>query len=126
MNYYIDALKKYAVFSGRATRKEFWMFVLFNLIAMVILSIIDSFIGSGEMGILSGIYGLGVLLPSIGIAIRRLHDTNRSGWWLLIGLVPFIGAIVLIVFYAMPTVAGGAPAAPAAPAARPPQAPPAA
>ena len=112
MNYYIDALKKYAVFSGRATRKEFWMFVLFSFIVMVVLSLIDSFIGSGDMSILSTIYGLGVLLPSLGIAIRRLHDTNRSGWWLLIGLIPLVGAIVLIVFYAMPTVAGGAPAAP--------------
>jgi uncharacterized membrane protein YhaH (DUF805 family) len=125
MNYYIEAFKKYAEFSGRATRKEFWMFVLFHVIVFAVLSFIDSFIGGENLNILSGLYGLAALVPSIAIAIRRLHDTNRSGWWLLIGLVPFIGAIVLLVFYVLPTApAAGAPAAPAA--AQPPQAPPAA
>lgn len=107
MNYYIEALKNYAVFTGRATRKQYWMFILFHLIIVFVLSIIDGLIG-GEMNILTTIYGLAVLLPSVGIAIRRLHDTNRSGWWLLISLVPLIGAIILIVFFAQPTVGSSA------------------
>lgn len=96
MNWYLDVLKKYAVFDGRARRMEFWMFALFNFIIAVILVIIE-----GVLGIfgLSALYGLAVLLPCIGVSIRRLHDTDRSGWWLLIGFVPAIGAIVLLVFY---------------------------
>jgi uncharacterized membrane protein YhaH (DUF805 family) len=98
MNYYTGVLKKYAVFSGRAGRREYWMFVLFNAIAYVILSIIDAVIHSP---ILAAIYGLAVIIPSLAVAVRRLHDTGRSGWWLLIGLIPFVGAIILIVFYVL-------------------------
>jgi uncharacterized membrane protein YhaH (DUF805 family) len=111
MQWYIDVLKKYAVFSGRARRKEFWMFVLFSTIISIILSIIDRLIGtdygSGTTsgGILSSIYGLAVLVPTIAVAVRRLHDTNRSGWWLLLYLT-CIGIIVLIVFWAMEGNAG--------------------
>ncbi len=102
MNWYLDAWKNYANFQGRARRKAYWMFVLFNLIALVILSLIEGAIGlSGEngYGILTGLYTLAIILPLIALAVRRLHDTGRSGWWLLIGLVPLIGPIVLIVFY---------------------------
>jgi len=103
MNWYIGALKKYAVFSGRAQRSEFWYFVLFNIIVSVVLSLIDRILGttygSAGAGILSSIYSLAVLIPSIAVAVRRLHDTDRSGWWILIGLIPIIGWIVLIVFY---------------------------
>jgi uncharacterized membrane protein YhaH (DUF805 family) len=95
MNWYIEVLKKYAVFSGRARRKEYWYFVLFNLIIMIILTIIDLAIDSS---ILSTLYSLAVLIPSIAVDVRRLHDTNRTGWWLLIGLIPIIGWIVLIIF----------------------------
>lgn len=102
MNWYLDVLKKYAVFTGRARRKEYWMFFLFNLIVSVVLAVVDSFTGTFSeslgIGLLGGLYALGVLLPSIGVSIRRLHDTDRSGWWLLIGLIPLIGAIVLLVF----------------------------
>jgi len=104
MNYYVEVLKKYVVFSGRATRSEYWYFVLFNMIIMIVLSIIDMFIGTYSstsnfnMGILSGLYSLAVLLPSLAVAIRRLHDTGRTGWWLFISLIPIIGAIVLLVF----------------------------
>ena len=97
LNYYLDVLKKYAVFSGRARRAEFWWFVLGNLIVSIVLSIIDGILGSN--GILGLIYSVGVLLPSIGVSIRRLHDTDRSGWWLLIGLIPLIGFLVLLYFY---------------------------
>jgi uncharacterized membrane protein YhaH (DUF805 family) len=96
MNWYIEVLKKYTVFDGRAHRTEYWMFVLFNVIITIALGLIDRLLGIS--GVLSGIYGLAVLIPGIAVGIRRLHDTNRSGWWLLISLVPVIGTIVLIVF----------------------------
>jgi uncharacterized membrane protein YhaH (DUF805 family) len=102
MNWYLEVLKKYAVFSGRARRKEYWYFVLFNIIISVVLVMIDSMTGSfsaeGGMGLLSGIYTLAVLIPSVAVSVRRLHDTNRTGWWLLISLVPLIGGLVLLVF----------------------------
>ncbi|MDY0250058.1 MAG: DUF805 domain-containing protein [Pseudomonas sp.] len=104
MNWYIEVLKKYAVFNGRARRKEYWFFILFNLIISIVLGVIDGVIGSvsaeAGIGLLGGIYSLAVLLPGLAVSVRRLHDTNRSGWWLLIGLIPLIGAIVLIVFLA--------------------------
>jgi uncharacterized membrane protein YhaH (DUF805 family) len=96
MNWYIEVLRKYAVFNGRAQRTEYWMFFLFNIIITVVLGLIDRLFGIS--GVLSGIYGLAVLIPGIAVSIRRLHDTNRSGWWLLISLVPVIGTIVLLVF----------------------------
>ena len=104
MSWYLEVLKKYAVFSGRARRAEYWYFLLFNLIVVVVLSIIDAAAGTNPL--LSGIYTLAVLLPSIGVAIRRLHDTGRSGWWILIALVPLVGAIVLLVFYVQDSSAG--------------------
>lgn len=84
MNYYLAVLKKYAVFSGRATRAEYWYFVLINLIASLILSILDSAVskvtGIMDVGVLGGIYALALFIPSLAVAIRRLHDTNHSGW----------------------------------------------
>ncbi len=96
MSWYIMVLKKYAVFSGRARRKEYWMFILFNFIFALVLGILDNIIGTSN--VLGTIYSLAVLVPGIAVSVRRLHDTNRSGWWVLIGLVPLIGAIVLLVF----------------------------
>ena len=102
MNYYLSVLKKYAVFNGRATRAEYWYFVLFNFIVAVVLAIIDAsaglYIGS-VIGLLGAIYALAVLIPNLAVSVRRLHDINRSGWWLLICLVPFVGAIILLVFF---------------------------
>ncbi len=102
MNWYLDVLKKYAVFSGRARRKEYWMFMLFNFLIGVVLSFIDGATGSLDaesgMGLLGGIYSLAVLLPALAVTVRRLHDTNRTGWWVLIGLIPVVGFIVLLVF----------------------------
>ena len=115
MNYYLEALKKYAVFHGRAHRAEFWWFVLFNAIFSFALNITfgarvgvpeESVSSASPLANLPAIYGLAVLLPAIGVSIRRLHDTNRSGWWLLIALFPIVGAIVLIVFYAQAGDAG--------------------
>ena len=96
MNWYLEALKKYAVFSGRARRTEYWMFMLFNVIAGIILGIVDAILGTG--GVLGAIYALAVLIPGLAVSVRRLHDTSRSGWWLLIVLIPIIGPIVLLVF----------------------------
>src|SRR5690554_2296031 len=105
MIWYITVLKKYAVFSGRARRSEYWYFFLFNMIIAFVLGFIDGFAGLGDpeagIGILGSIYSLAVLIPSIAVGVRRLHDTDRSGWWLLIGLIPLIGAIVLIVFFVL-------------------------
>lgn len=96
MNWYLDVLKKYAVCNGRARRKEYWMFVLFNAIITFILGFMEGIIGGP--GIVANIYALAVLFPSLAVSVRRLHDTGRSGWWLLISLVPLVGAIVLLVF----------------------------
>jgi len=96
MNWYLEVLKKYAVFSGRARRKEYWMFVLINLIITLVLALIEGILGSP--GIIGLLYALAVLIPGIAVSVRRLHDTNRSGLWLFIGLIPLIGAIVLLVF----------------------------
>ncbi|MFC5451903.1 DUF805 domain-containing protein [Paenibacillus aestuarii] len=96
MEWYVKAWKNYAVFQGRARRKEYWMFFLFNLIISIVLSIVESLIGLNS--VLTGLYSLAVLLPSLGIGVRRLHDSGRSGWWLLISLIPLIGTIILIVF----------------------------
>ncbi len=110
MSWYLEALKKYAVFSGRARRMEFWYFVLFNIIVAVVLSLIDRLLGTfsatGNIGLLSGIYSLAVLIPTIAVTVRRLHDTDRSGWWILINLVPLIGSIVLLVFELLPGTPG--------------------
>ncbi|MDP1928250.1 MAG: DUF805 domain-containing protein [Thiobacillus sp.] len=102
MNWYLSVLRQYAVFRGRARRKEYWFFILFNLIASLVLTVVDFMTGSLNaelgMGLLSGLYSLAVLIPSLAVTVRRLHDTGRTGWWLLIGLIPLIGAIVLLVF----------------------------
>ena len=110
MNWYIDAWKNYVNFQGRARRKAYWMFVLFNIIAIVVLGMIDGALGLGGQsgyGILSGIYSLAIILPGLAVAVRRLHDTGRSGWWMLIGLVPVVGPIVLLVFFVQDSQPGG-------------------
>ncbi|MBF0136107.1 MAG: DUF805 domain-containing protein [Magnetococcales bacterium] len=102
MNWYLTCLKKYATFSGRARRKEYWYFTLFNIIIMFLLMAADMTTGSfnheAGMGLLGGVYTLATFLPSLAVSVRRLHDTNRSGWWLLIVLIPLLGAIALIIF----------------------------
>jgi uncharacterized membrane protein YhaH (DUF805 family) len=98
-NWKLVVLERYAKFDGRAGRAEFWWFVLANLIVYIGFAILLQI--SGIFLILELLYALAMLVPSIAVAIRRLHDTDKSGWLLLIGLVPFIGAIILIVFYAM-------------------------
>lgn len=121
---FMDSIKtclgKYATFSGRAQRSEFWWFMLFLLIAQIVLGQIDGMIFEPKELVnmtstmqegynfdfsyqpqpITGIFMLAMLLPNLGVSVRRLHDTGRSGWWLLIGLIPLIGIILLIVWFA--------------------------
>ncbi|HXZ54118.1 MAG TPA: DUF805 domain-containing protein [Burkholderiales bacterium] len=110
MNWFVVALKNYAVFSGRSRRSEYWYFVLFYLIIYVVLAFVDGIAGTfnsrSGAGLFTTIFALGLLIPSLSVSVRRLHDTDRSGWWLLIGLIPLIGVIVLIVFFAQDSGAG--------------------
>lgn len=97
------ALKKYAVFSGRARRKEYWMFTLFNFIAIIIATVLDSALGTNfgplPYGIFYLVYVLGVLVPGISVAVRRLHDIGKSGGWVFIAFVPIVGGIWLLVLF---------------------------
>jgi uncharacterized membrane protein YhaH (DUF805 family) len=95
MHWYIDVLKKYAVFEGRARRQEYWMFALFNIIALIVLAIIGAIIHNM---IPYFIYAAAIILPTLGVTVRRLHDTGKSGWMVLLGLIPFVGGIILLVF----------------------------
>jgi uncharacterized membrane protein YhaH (DUF805 family) len=92
--------QRYATFTGRSRRPEYWWFVLFNIIVSLALAIISAILFPSEADILGGIYNLAILLPSLAVGVRRLHDLGRTGWWLLIGIVPIVGIIVLIVFFA--------------------------
>ncbi len=103
MNYFIDCLtKKYACFSGRARRQEYWLFVLFNIIACIIVSVVSGVLVSvtnvTAFAFLGAIYSLAVLIPGFAVFVRRMHDIGKSGWWWLIAFIPIIGAIVLIIF----------------------------
>jgi uncharacterized membrane protein YhaH (DUF805 family) len=104
MNGYVATLKKWADFSARASRTEYWMFFLFNIIIAIVLGVIDTVIGSP--GIIGLIFALALLIPGIAVAVRRLHDTDRSGWWLLIGFVPILGGIALLVFLVLDSTLG--------------------
>jgi len=97
VHWYLDVLKKYAVFRGRADCKEYWMYTLFSLIIAVPLYLLGMAIGS-PIPVL--IYCVAVLLPSLGVTVRRLHDTGKSGWAVLIGIVPILGDLALLVFTA--------------------------
>lgn len=105
-----SVFSQYATFTGRASRSEYWYFTLFNIITSTLLFLLGIAIGAatgGSDGVPGGlivgyilyiIYGLGVLIPSLAVAVRRLHDTNNSGWLILLGLIPCVGGIVLLVF----------------------------
>lgn len=98
MEWYLKVLKQYADFEGRARRKEYWMFVLINFLISTVLSIVDRMMGL-TMGI-GMVYSLFVLIPGISVGVRRLHDIGKSGWWMLLLLIPILGWIWLIVLYA--------------------------
>ena len=96
MQWYIQVLKKYAVFSGRAHRTEYWMFFLFNMIASFCLGFIEGILGiatSTDQSVLGTIYSLAVLIPSIAVGIRRMHDTDHSGWWIIVPIVNLVFAV---------------------------------
>ena len=106
MNWYLEVLQKYAVFSGRARRKEYWFFFLFNILISIGFIVLEAVTGiaskmlSVGVSLLSLLYCLAVLIPGLAVTVRRLHDTGRSGWWILISFIPLIGTIILIVFLA--------------------------
>lgn len=109
MNWYIAVLKQYAVFSGRARRKEYWMFTLVNLIILFLLELVAGFVGAiigADLSILFILYMVAIMLPSIAVQVRRLHDTDSSGCWLFIGLIPIIGWIALFIFYVQDSTPG--------------------
>jgi uncharacterized membrane protein YhaH (DUF805 family) len=110
----VVVLARYAKFDGRASRAEFWWFALANLVIYIVLAALAQ--ASNFFFVLYVLYGLAVLIPSIAVAVRRLHDTNRSGWWVLISLIPLVGSIILIVLLALPgeprpNAYGGVPSA---------------
>lgn len=96
MGYYFGCLRKYATFTGRARRKEFWMFLLFSTIIAIVCRVLDSSLDTGML--IGNIYSIAILLPSFAVWCRRFHDIGKSGWWILISLVPIVGAILCIVY----------------------------
>jgi len=90
-----DGFSKYATFSGRSSRSAYWWWILFYVLVVIGASIVDAAI---DTPILAALVWLAFFIPNLAVLVRRLHDTDRSGWWVLIGLIPLIGAIVLIVF----------------------------
>lgn len=100
MEWYLKVLRQYADFNGRARRKEYWMFFLFNFLIFLALGLVEMVLGLGfgGVGLLSGLYALAVLIPGLAVTVRRLHDTGRSGLWILVAFIPFIGALVLLYF----------------------------
>ena len=96
MSWYLQVLKKYAVFNGRDRRKEYWMFVLFNIIIAFALGFIEGITGiasGSDQSVLAGIYQLAIFIPSIAVGVRRMHDADHSGWWLLVPIVNFVFAV---------------------------------
>ena len=97
-------LSKYVDFSGRARRSEYWYFVLFTFLVNIVTTIVDAILGTdfddSSGGLISSLVSLALLLPSLAVGVRRLHDTDRSGWWILLGLIPIIGWILLIIWFA--------------------------
>ncbi|AYN27754.1 MULTISPECIES: DUF805 domain-containing protein [Buttiauxella] len=101
MDWYFKVLRNYIGFSGRARRKEFWMFILVNLVLTVVLTILDKMLGlriAKEEGLLATIYGLLIFLPYWAVQFRRLHDTDRSAWWLLLIFIPIVGWLIILAF----------------------------
>lgn len=103
IDWFVKCLKNYANFTGRARRKEFWFFTLVQFIILIIAQIIDSVIGTEF--VLYALIVLALLIPSLAVSVRRLHDLSKSGWWYLIALIPLIGAIILIIWFATETKA---------------------
>ncbi len=103
MDWYLLVLKNYLGFHGRARRKEFWMFLLIDILIRIILGLVEYRL---QVGFLSQIYSVLIFLPYVGVSMRRLHDTERSGWWLLLSFIPVIGTLVLLFFMAIEGTTG--------------------
>jgi len=101
MKYYLEVLKKYAVFSGRARRSEYWYFALFNLILMLVAMGLDNLLGTTISVLPYGVFyfalALAMIIPSLAVFVRRMHDIGKSGWWYFIAFIPIVGAIWLLV-----------------------------
>ena len=97
INCYVDFFRNYTNFSGRSRRKAYWYVMLVNFIIGLIFGVLTNILGF--FSILSGIYSLATLVPGIALALRRLHDIGKSGWWILIGLIPLVGEILLIIWF---------------------------
>lgn len=107
MNWYLEVLKKYAVFNGRARRTEYWMFFLINFVIGIVFSVLLRVTnGLGLIYALDGLYSLALLIPSLAVAVRRLHDTGKSGWNILLALIPLVGWIIVLVFLAQDSQPG--------------------
>lgn len=104
MNWYLKVLNNYANFSGRARRKEYWMFFLFNVLFGIVTVILDNMLGLAMpetgYGAIYLIYSLAIIIPSIAVGVRRLHDIGKSGFWLFIAFIPIVGGIWLLVLFA--------------------------
>jgi uncharacterized membrane protein YhaH (DUF805 family) len=104
MNWYLKVLKQFADFSSRARRTEYWMFVLFNIIFTIVAMILDNLLGLtiGDLpyGVFYFLYGFALLIPSLAVSVRRLHDLGKSGWMIFIAFIPIVGAIWLLVLMA--------------------------
>ncbi len=99
-------LGKYATFAGRARRPEFWWFAMFCWLGALLTGAMDRLLFGPDFGLFGVVFGLAMVIPFIAAAVRRLHDTGRSGWWILIGLIPLLGTLVLIYFYVQPSTSG--------------------
>jgi len=106
MNWYLDVLKNYVGFNGRARRTEYWMFALVNFIVLLVLAILAAVTKSFIFWVLYTLYALAVIVPALAVTWRRMQDTGRNGWWILLGLIPFVGGIVLLVFMLLPGTPG--------------------
>ncbi|MGD1065460.1 MAG: DUF805 domain-containing protein [Vulcanimicrobiaceae bacterium] len=106
VNWYLTVLRKYTVFQGRSGRAEFWWFTLMNVIVAFVLLMAFGAISRNLGSAIVTIYELLILLPTLGLAIRRLHDINKSGWWIFISFVPFVGGLILLIFYILPGTPG--------------------
>ena len=94
MNGYFEMLKYYVISGGQVSRREYWIFTLFAFMVGLLLGYVGIFVGYSGLAVIIGICG--VLIPSIAVSVRRLHDVDRSGWWLLVSLIPLIGSLILL------------------------------
>ncbi len=110
MNYFLDALKNYVNFTGRATRQQYWMYILFYIVFYFIAVTLDINLGQFDKekmnGFISTVYTFGLLLPTVAILARRLHDIGRSSWWILLILIPVVGSLVILTFTLMDSQKG--------------------